>query len=220
MKRILIIGSSSHAKVVVSTAELTSEYSVFGLIDPYKVIGSTSFGYEILGSNDDIPSIIKENNIYGVHIAIGDNIVREAVSIDIKRRIPNIKFISIVHPNAIISDNIIVGDGCFIMAGSIINSSAKVSDFCIINTKSSLDHDCIMMPFSSLAPGVTVGGNTHIGARSAICIGSTLVHNIHIGIDCVIGAGSVVLKDIPDNTIAYGSPAKAITRRTKNYKYL
>ena len=40
--------------------------------------------------------------------------------------------------------------------------------------------------------------------------GVILLANIKIGQNCIIGAGSVVTKDIPDNSIAVGNPAKVI----------
>jgi maltose O-acetyltransferase len=54
------------------------------------------------------------------------------------------------------------------------------------------------------AKPVTIGDDCWIGGNTVICPGVT------IGKNCVIGAGSVVTKNIPDNTLAVGNPAKAI----------
>jgi len=51
---------------------------------------------------------------------------------------------------------------------------------------------------------IKIGNNCFIGARSII------LRNITIGNNCVVGAGAVVTKDIPDNTIVAGVPAKVI----------
>ena len=51
-----------------------------------------------------------------------------------------------------------------------------------------------------------------IGDHSYIGINSVIVGNIRIGKHCVIGANSVVTKDIPDYSVAVGSPAKVIKR--------
>ncbi|MTH15738.1 sugar O-acetyltransferase [Flavobacterium sp. LC2016-01] len=53
---------------------------------------------------------------------------------------------------------------------------------------------------------VTIGDDCWIGGNSVICPGVT------IGKGCVIGAGSVVTKDIPDNSLAVGNPAKVIRK--------
>jgi maltose O-acetyltransferase len=53
---------------------------------------------------------------------------------------------------------------------------------------------------------ISIGDDCWIGGNSVICPGVT------IGKGCVIGAGSVVTKDIPDNSLAVGNPAKIIRK--------
>ena len=50
----------------------------------------------------------------------------------------------------------------------------------------------------------------HIGKNVWIGSGSIILSGVNIGDNAVIGAGSVVTKDIPENMIAVGSPAKVI----------
>lgn len=54
------------------------------------------------------------------------------------------------------------------------------------------------------AANVSIGNNVFVGA------GSIILPGVHIGNRVIIGAGSIVTKDIPDNTVAAGNPAKAI----------
>ncbi|MCD7926439.1 MAG: sugar O-acetyltransferase [Bacteroides sp.] len=53
---------------------------------------------------------------------------------------------------------------------------------------------------------VTIGEDCWIGGGAIICPGVT------IGNRCIIGAGSVVTKDIPDDSVAVGNPAKVIKK--------
>jgi maltose O-acetyltransferase len=53
---------------------------------------------------------------------------------------------------------------------------------------------------------VSIGNDCWIGGNTVICPGVT------IGNGVTIGAGSVVTKDIPDNTLAVGNPAKVIRK--------
>ena len=55
-----------------------------------------------------------------------------------------------------------------------------------------------------------MGLGTAVG--SWIGIGSTIIHSINIGKGCFIAAGSVVVKDIPDYTLALGVPAKPVRK--------
>lgn len=52
----------------------------------------------------------------------------------------------------------------------------------------------------------------HIKKNAWIGIGSTILPGITIGENAVVGTGSVVTKDVPDNSIVGGNPAKFIKR--------
>ncbi len=54
---------------------------------------------------------------------------------------------------------------------------------------------------------VKIGDNCFIGAKTIIC------NSVQIGNNVIIGAGSVVTKNIPDNEIWAGNPARFIKRR-------
>jgi acetyltransferase-like isoleucine patch superfamily enzyme len=66
-----------------------------------------------------------------------------------------------------------------------------------------------------LAPGVMVTGGSSIGARSFLGAGAIVSNNMVVGVDCTVGANSTVVRDLPDGTTAYGSPARPapLTRR-------
>ena len=106
------------------------------------------------------------------------------------------------------------------MAGAVVNSSATVGRFCIINTRASVDHNSHLEDFSSIAPGATLAGNVRVGAYSAICLQACVAEKISIGSHTVVGAGSVVLNDLPDQVIAYGTPARTVRTRNQGDRYL
>ena len=59
-----------------------------------------------------------------------------------------------------------------------------------------------------------MSGNVEVGECSWIGVGACVKQGVKIGNNCMIGAGSVVLKDIPDNVVAYGNPCKIIKQNT------
>lgn len=60
------------------------------------------------------------------------------------------------------------------------------------------------IPDLELTKPITVGNNVYIGARCIIMLG------VNIGNNVIIGAGSIVTKNIPDNSVAVGVPARVI----------
>lgn len=217
---IIVIGSSGHAKVVIDCIERENKYEIIGLLDRFKEVGSSSFGYKIIGKEEDLKNLIKMHKIEGGIIAIGDNFIRYLVNDRISHDIPQFNFIKVIHPSAQIARNVSIGKGTVIMANTTISSEATVSDFCIINNNSSLDHDSKMLHYSSLAPGSSIGGNVKIGLFTAVSLGAKVIHGITIGDHTIIGAGSIVIKDIPKYVVAYGNPAKVIRDRVAGEKYL
>ncbi len=218
--KVLIIGASGHAKVIIDIIEKEGKYEIFGLIDSFKKKGEKIFNYTILGTEKDLINIIKTNAIFGSIIAIGDNWARKKMIKKLSAMSINLKFITAIHPNAIIGKNVVINYGTAIMPGTIINSNAIIGKHCIINTKSSIGHDTIIKDFCSIAPGVTIAGAVSINTCSAVSLGANIIESIKIGKHSVIGAGSLVNKNIGDYKLAYGVPVKEISDRKKNDKYL
>jgi sugar O-acyltransferase (sialic acid O-acetyltransferase NeuD family) len=217
---IIVIGSSGHAKVVIDCIEKENKYEIIGLLDRFKQVGSSSFGYKIIGKEEDLENLIRMHKIEGGIIAIGDNFIRYNIYNKISQHIPQFNFINVVHPSAQIARNVLIGKGSVILANTTISSNATVGSFCIINNNSSLDHDSTMLDYSSLAPGSTIGGNVKIGLFTAVSLGAKVIHGITIGEHTIIGAGATVIKDIPKYVVAYGNPAKVIRGRIAGEKYL
>ena len=219
-QKVLIVGSSGHSKVIIDIFEKEGKYEIIGLLDAFRQIGKETLGYKVVGKEKTLSDILMENPSCNISIAIGDNWIRHKVMNKVINVVPNINFVSTIHPSAQIGKNVQIGKGVVIMAGAIINSDTIIEDFTIINTKASIDHDSKMLKFSSLAPNVTTGGNVKIGEFSAISIGATIKHGISIGKHSVIGAGALLMKNCRDNVIMYGVPAKEIRKRELGEKYL
>jgi acetyltransferase EpsM len=85
-----------------------------------------------------------------------------------------------------------------------------IGKHCIINTNSSVDHDCIIEDFVHLSPNVALAGAVLVGEGTHIGIGACIIQGIKIGKWCTIGAGSVIIRDIPDGSTVVGNPGRII----------
>lgn len=217
---IVIIGSSGHAKVIIDIVQKEGKYNIVGLVDSYRKAGEKTLGYEILGDETKLVDLTSTYCLQGALVAIGDNYIRSKLVSRIQELTPRLPFVCAVHPRATIAADASIGEGTVVMAGATINPCSSIGRFCILNTNSALDHDSIMDDFSSLAPGVTTGGNCRIGKYSAVCAGAVLIHGVHVGEHSVVGAASLVLQPIGSFVVAYGVPAKTIRDRVPGAKYL
>lgn len=220
LKNVLIFGASGHGSVVLDCLERSPGFIPVGFIDSYKEKGTKKNGYEVLGTEFDLPGILREKEVYGGIIAIGDNWARRKMADRIERIVPGFRFVSVVHPMAVIGRDVRLGAGVAVMPGAIINANARIGDHCILNTKASLGHDGVMEAYASLAPGVCAGGHVFVGRGAAISLGSSVIENIKIGQDSVVGAGSLVLQHVPPGVMVFGSPARVVRHRREGEPYL
>jgi sugar O-acyltransferase (sialic acid O-acetyltransferase NeuD family) len=216
----LIVGSSGHARVVIDIIERDGAQTIVGLLDDTKAPGLIEIGYPVLGRVADLPEIVREHNVQGFFIAMGDNWKRGLVAAKVKQLTPALMAITAVHPGAQVARSACLGTGTAVMAGAVVNSNASVGSFCIINTRASVDHDSYVGDFASLAPGATLAGNVRVGAYSAVCLQACVAERVAIGAHTVVGAGSVVLNDLPDEVLAYGTPARVVRARGREDRYL
>jgi len=120
------------------------------------------------------------------------------------------RYRSIVHQQSIIANGTTIGLGCNISPGSIIAPYAVIGDFVTINRGVTIGHHTQVGEFSRINPGANIGGLTSIGSDVTIGMGANVLDEITIGNNAIIGAGALVNKDVPNNTVVYGVPAKII----------
>ena len=186
MKKLIIIGASGHGKVVADIAKKNG-YTEIVFLDDNESIHECG-GYPIVGRRTDVDRIKAD-----VIVAIGKVEIRKRIQESIEES----RMVTLIHPDAVVADDVSIGSGTVVMAGAVINPGVKIGRGCIVNTSSSIDHDCVI-------DDVSVGDETWIGA------GTTISNNVNICGNCTIGAGAVVVKDIPAKCTAVGSPAKPI----------
>ncbi|MDQ3283828.1 MAG: acetyltransferase, partial [Acidobacteriota bacterium] len=83
----------------------------------------------------------------------------------------------------------------------------------LLNTKASVDHDSVVGDFAHVSAGGTVGAKCTIGEETLIALGASVASDRTVGARTIIGAGAVVVRDIPDDVIAFGVPARVKSRR-------
>lgn len=215
-----MIGSSGHASVLVDAIELAGVYRIAGYLDDTVAVGTTRGNYSVLGGLDRAASVCAELRVENVVIAIGDNWQRRKVYSDLAQKVRQAKFPVVKHPSAIVAASATLGKGATVLAGSHVGPGSRVGEFAIVNTASSMDHDCTLHDFASIAPGAFMGGLVEIGECSAVGVGASISDRISIGRHTVVGTGAVVVTNIPDLVIAYGNPARVKRKRMEGEKYV
>lgn len=110
-------------------------------------------------------------------------------------------------------ERIEVGEGCLLLAGSVMTTDIKIGNHVNLNIGSTFCHDVVIEDYVNVNPGCTISGNVTLREGSDIGTGAKIIPGVTIGKNSIIGAGSVVVRDIPDNTTAVGVPCKVIKQR-------
>jgi UDP-N-acetylbacillosamine N-acetyltransferase len=207
MSKLIFLGAGGIAIVAAEIARLRG-FEIAGFLDEKAEKHGTMFGgAKVLGGFDMLPALRREGLDHAV-IAFGScqgriEFAQKALSYGFS--LPNL-----IHPSAIISPDAGIGHGAIMMPGTIVNAGSRIGTNIILNTAASIDHDCRIGDGVHIGPGSHLSGLVTVGTATWIGIGSIVRESINIGSNVMVGAGSLVLKDIPDDVVAYGSPAKII----------
>lgn len=204
--KVIIFGAGGHGRVVLDIL-IESKANVLGFIDDDKAkIGQKIRGFSVLG---DFSYLEKKNSVI-LALGIGNNVIREKIFKKAKNI--GISLISAIHPKAVVSKDVKIGEGVVIMPGVVINSGAVLKDGVVVNTGASVDHDCYLGKFSQIWPGAHLAGNVKVGEFSYVGTGASVIQNINIDKNVMIGAGAVIISDIPNNVTVVGTPGKVIKK--------
>lgn len=197
LNRLLIIGASGHGKVIADIAVKCGYKDIVFLDDNENV--KECAGFPVIGKVSDAVTM-EEDKI----VAIGNAEIRQKI----QSKLSNL--VTLIHPNAVVSRRVQIGEGTVIMAGAVINSDVIIGKGCIINTGASVDHDCKLEDFVHVSVGAHVAGTVAIGRKTWIGAGATISNNVSICGHCMIGAGAVAVKDIIEPGTYVGAPVKKI----------
>ena len=197
MNRLIIIGASGHGKVVADIARLSGYIDIVFLDNDPDIKECNN--YPILGP--DTMTTELEGDLF---VAIGNAVARKKLmERDSYRHFP-----VLIHPNAVIAEEVEIGLGTVIMAGTVINPGVKIGMGCIVNTSSSIDHDCIIGDYCHISVGTHLCGTVAMGNMNWVGAGTIVSNNVSICNDCIFGAGTVVIKNIEKAGTYVGVPAK------------
>lgn len=210
MKKVVVIGSGGHAKVIIDiilqrNKILDDNLKIIGILDDkYNGDEKTEiFGTPVIGKIEKMLELPED--IHYV-IAIGNNSVRKKIA----GKYFDKKFITLIHPKAIIGEEVKIEEGTVVMAGSIINSYTKIGKHCVLNTGSIIEHDNTIKDYVHISPNATLCGGVIVEEETWVGAGATIIQEKKIGKKVIVGAGAVIVKDLQDKIKVIGASAKIL----------
>lgn len=207
-RRIVVIGGGGHAKVLISVLKKCS-YHVVGYTDSHD--RGNILGAKYLGSDGILKEIAKRKSRPEAIIGIGK--VNSSVSrLKMQRDVRNLGFrVPVIYsPRAIVNEDVVLGEGTVIFDGAVVNSGTRIGDACIINTNSTVEHDCRIGDDVHVGPGAAVSGGVEIGQHCMIGVGACIRHGVTIASKVLIGAGATVTGNLEGAGTYVGTPARKV----------
>lgn len=193
--QVIVLCAGGHAKVVIDVLALM-KIKVLGIVDTDPALtGKNVLGVSVLGGENILdryePARIKLANGLGGAQSMASR--RELFE---RFLIKGFRFIEIVHPSAVIAQDVVLSEGVQVMAGAVVQTGVSIGEDTIINTRASVDHDCRIGGHVHVAPGVTICGGVEIEDEAYIGSGSTVTPGVRIGKGVLVRAGSLITRDL------------------------
>lgn len=209
MEEIIVIGGGGHAKVVISILRRLKKYSIRGYTD-LRNCGEL-LGIPYLGTDTEISDLTSGLQVKNAVLAVGQ-IGLGKLRHEICCRLGSLQvvFPKIISPNALVNDDVAMGNGVVVMDGAIINTGAKLGVGVIANTHCTIEHDVTLADWVHIAPGATISGGVTVGRFSMIGAGATVIEGRNIPAETIIGAGATVVHDLVEPGVYAGIPARRL----------
>ena len=202
---VYIVGAGGHGKVVCDVLQqLEIPVAAFLDRDPTKV-GTCVLGVEV--SDQEQTLGILDPGSVALVMGIGMGAIRREVFERLETE--GFQFPALVHPSAVIGAEVSMGAGTQVMAGCVVQPGTVIGKNVVVNTASSVDHDCQLGDHAFLGPGTTLCGNVRVGSRAHIGTGATVIEDIAVGDEAYVGGGAVVVRDVAAGTKVLGVPANS-----------
>ena len=213
----VIIGAGKYGELYLSYLQEAGVEVIGFLDDDSSMTGCKFGGLPVLGPTSLLSELKERYEVGGVYCPLGNNKIR----VGFLRQAKELGFEvpSYIHPSVVISPNVKIGEGVYILLGSHIMPYTVIEDYVMISMNVSVAHHNILKSGTFLSTGCNFGASI-IAEENTYCgIGSTIMTGLHrLGKDCLIGAGAVVIKDVPDGAVVAGVPAKIIKYKAE-YNY-
>ncbi|GAA0367838.1 acetyltransferase [Bacillus horti] len=207
-QQIILLGDGGHSRVIQDIIALRR--------DEYELVGILDDKYTETSQEEDL---IRGPIRYATELAeilphvkfvvgIGNNHVRKLLTIQLD--LPLERYVSLLHPSAMLSSSVTLGRGTVVMANAVLNANASVGQHAIINSSTVVEHDCVVEDFVHLSPKVALAGGVKVEEGSHLGIGCVAIPGQQIGKWSTVGAGASVTSHIPSFCTAIGIPAKPI----------
>jgi len=213
-RRLVIVGAGGFGPEVAWAARMFNRvhptYELVGFCDDDPAKKGLRFdGLEVLGAPEEVGAALEPRPWF--LCAVGSNASRAAM---VKRLLAlGWTPVTVIDPTVYVAEGVVVGDGSYVGAGTILSPHAQIAEHVIINHHCSIGHDSLIASFAQVSPGGRVSGHCVLDEGALLGSNAVVAPGKRIGRFATLGACSFALTDIPDGATAVGIPARVTVRK-------
>ena len=213
-KKILIWGANSKARIIQKMLENMGERASF-LYDSYVDYPEFETNAQFSNSKKDLKKFIDQSTHFIVVIGGEYGMARYLISQQLIDS--NLEPISVISESSTLDKTTKLGWGVQAMPGSIIHCYCEIGNAVIINTNSCIDHECFIGNGVHVMGSAAVAGRVRIEDFVTIGTNATILPHLTIEKGAFIGAGALVNKDVKENEVVIGNPARFLRKNEHIY---
>ena len=209
MKKILIVGAGGFGRELLCWAghhaDCGRKWTIEGFInDRADALDGFNCAKKVLGGIADYQA----SDDCELLLAIGNPALKKPVVSALLAK--GAKFMSFVHPSAIIGGNVSIGAGTVICPNCILSTDIEIGAFVMLNSGTSAGHDVCVGDYCTTSGGCDLTGGVHL--EEGVFLGSrvSIIPGKRVGAWARVGAGSVVIGNVKRSTTVFGNPAKRL----------
>lgn len=206
-KPVLILGAGGHGGVLIEALRRLG-VAVVGVLDSDPARQGSSFcDVPVLGDDDAARAFAPDAVLLANGIgSVSRPVERERIFRAFKDK--GYRFVTIRHPDASLAEDAVLGEGCQILAGAVVQNGVRIGANSLANLGALIAHDCRIGDHVHIGPGAALSGNVRVSDGCHLGIGAAVVQGVTIGRGAVVGAGAVVLRDVTEGSTVVGIPAR------------
>ncbi len=162
---LVLVGGGGHCKSCIDVIEQEGKFDIKGIVDTPDRIGENVLGYEIVGSDNDLPLLVRDYSFFLITLGQIKSPYKRVALFEKIRDLGG-KFPVIISPLAYVSPHAKIDVGTIVMHQALVNAAADIGKNCIINSKALIEHDAVIHDHCHISTGAVVNGGTDVGAKT------------------------------------------------------